>query len=135
MCKNPSTFPFQHVSRIFRQSIIVGSIDGNEATPLSKFRGPRRSSTNLPQLEESEHAKAELVHQLRMELHLKEADNKFLQGELDKANDQITAKDNMLNMLTEGLKEVISLSLTLSMILFFSRLRSIKPTYSLLTTP
>jgi hypothetical protein len=48
------------------------------------------------------------VHQLRMELHLKDADNRFLQGELEKSTEQINAKDSMLSMLTEGLKEVRS---------------------------
>lgn len=37
---------------------------------------------------------------LKLDLKLKEADNKFLQDELE-------AKDQMLSMLTEGLKEVM----------------------------
>jgi hypothetical protein len=40
-----------------------------------------------------------LLEQLRVDLQLKEADNRFLQVELEK-------KDAMLDMLTEGLKEV-----------------------------
>jgi hypothetical protein len=51
---------------------------------------------------------SELVHQLRLELHLKDADNKFLQTELEKSNELVSAKDSMLSMLTEGLKEVSS---------------------------
>lgn len=113
-----------------RQSIIVGAIDESEAVPLTKFRGQRRSSSNLAQLpDETEQAKTELVHQLRMELHLKDADNKFLQSELDKANEQIAAKDNMLNMLTEGLKEVRAL-LLLVVIPPSLRWRSTKPIFS-----
>lgn len=105
----------------------MGSIEGADIP--SKARGQRRSATNLPQLsEETDQAKAELVHQLRMELHLKDADNRFLQGELEKSTELITAKDNMLSMLTEGLKEVVPSPscrpfLSLSLDLFASRLK------------
>jgi hypothetical protein len=106
--KYASPPPIPLTDSALRQSLGIGAIEGAETLP--KARGQRRSATNLPQLlEETDQAKAELVHQLRMELHLKDADNRFLQGELEKSNEQINAKDNMLSMLTEGLKEVPSL--------------------------
>jgi hypothetical protein len=61
----------------------------------------------------ADQALSDLVHQLRLELHLKDADNKFLQGELEKSNELVNAKDSMLSMLTEGLKEVCSRDLCL----------------------
>jgi len=99
----------QHVQKT-KQS--VGGIiqDGNDAIMnISKNKGfQRKSAPNLSQFSDDGtiDEKAELIHKLKMELHLKEADNKFLQTELDKLNEHINSKDNMLNMLTEGLKEV-----------------------------
>lgn len=68
----------------------------------------RKSAPNLSHIpdEISNDANNEVIHKLKMELHLKEADNKFLQNELQKLTEHINSKDNMLNMLTEGLKEV-----------------------------
>ncbi len=41
-------------------------------------------------------------------LRLKDADNKFLQDEIERLQGELNNKETMLNMLTEGLKEVIS---------------------------
>ena len=49
---------------------------------------------------------AKRAEQLELDLKLKNADNKFLQTELQKAQLQIEKKDKILHMLTDGLKEV-----------------------------
>lgn len=76
---------------------------------ISRNKGlQRKSAPNISHYSEenSNDANIELIHKLKMELHLKEADNKFLQNELERVTELINSKDNMLNMLTEGLKEV-----------------------------
>ena len=85
---------------------------------ISKNKGlQRKSAPNISQQQQSSEdtsndANVEIIHNLKMELHLKEADNKFLQNELEKLTEHISTKDNMLNMLTEGLKEVHSFILS-----------------------
>lgn len=46
------------------------------------------------------------AEELTLDLKLKNADNNFLQDELNKARLQIEKKDKILAVLTEGLKEV-----------------------------
>jgi hypothetical protein len=49
---------------------------------------------------------SEKIEKLLLDLKLKEADNKFLQDQLESALIQVDKKDKILSMLTEGLKEV-----------------------------
>lgn len=78
------------------------ALSGDMSTPLpgtSKISPkPVFSSQKTPDAEKAE--------ELALDLKLKNADNKFLQDELNKANIQIMKKDKILSVLTEGLKEV-----------------------------
>jgi hypothetical protein len=76
----------------------VGEFENHMMHHSSSFSGPgaRPISTN-------QHHALALIDQLRLDLRLKEADNRFLQ-------DDLAEKDQMLAVVTEGLKEVSLLS-------------------------
>lgn len=69
-------------------------LSGSNSTVDSE---PRQSKDGI-----SDSSNAELIQNLK----LKEADNRFLQGEVERLQEEVQGKHTMLSILTEGLKEV-----------------------------
>ena len=78
------------------------AIDGSDKSRAE--HDETRSQHNVDELSD-----AELIERLRLDLKLKDADNRFLQEEISKLQAQIDNKDKILILLTDGLKEVINI--------------------------
>ena len=93
-----------------RHSLFVKSSNIVPQGLSSEFSTPMSSSEISPKVSTSGKTPDALrAEELTLDLKLKNADNNFLQDELNKARLQIEKKDKILAVLTEGLKEVNAL--------------------------
>lgn len=89
----------QHSTGTIAVHSTPGSPTSSGPSPTTDLDSSARSTKNQQQqlLLQSHHAA--VIDRLKLDLRLKEADNRFLQ-------DELAEKDQMLGLLTEGLKEV-----------------------------
>ena len=89
---------------------LLGDLSSTYSTP---HRLPLPSSTEalLPREEadgDGTKPRPHALDEMALQLRLKDADNKYLSEEVRKLRDNLSDKESMLSMLTEGLKEVRS---------------------------